>query len=308
MAWNDYTDWTSLDTVRLTAPLDGILPVVKAVNERCAAAGLAIITEPARLDAIAVMSTVQNKVTTLIPLFVNHTINGGDFTGLSSIPMFMEATMLTAIGAESRLPAPSNLAELAVDWLYQQYLILNKLIWVNTKTTTVIDGSVRAFALVQSGVHPTMEAAVDDAITNATNYPYNWIWMETQCFAAYTPPDPAAYKAACFSGQAKFTWPAIPGSSFNSEADVYFFAQKQQAGNFTAVFDGAGIAIENMNLLISLPLQQISSYTTAIIGAAGTFPVYPPVPDPGTASARGWGAGFAHFISKFNVPGGFEFT
>jgi hypothetical protein len=129
MAWNDYTNWTSVDTVRLTAPLDGILPVVKAVNERCVVAGISTITEPNMLDGFNLTSSIQSKVSQLINLFVNQETNGGDYTGLSEIPMWTEADILISIGAAERLEEPTKLYELSADWLYQQYLILNKLVW-----------------------------------------------------------------------------------------------------------------------------------------------------------------------------------
>lgn len=101
--------------------------IIDAVNERCSGAGIALLSTDHRLYSVqTVKSLIQAKVNTLIPLYVNHTLplaTPGNYDGETTIPMFTEETMLTAIGAASRLPA----TRLYVDeeWAMQQYKIVN---------------------------------------------------------------------------------------------------------------------------------------------------------------------------------------
>jgi len=76
----------------------------------------------------------QTAITGIIPKWVDHTQYSGDYSGrpyngADTIPLWSVASMLTAIGAPSRLAAPTSGQIPRAAWAYQQYLILNKLRW-----------------------------------------------------------------------------------------------------------------------------------------------------------------------------------
>lgn len=309
MAWSDYADFSSVDKLRLTTPFDGILPLIKAVNERCLAAGRSLLSDDIRLYAIEPLSTVQNKITQLIEDFVNHTDNGGNWHGQadSNIPMWTEADILTYIGATERIVLPDRLDELSVEWLYQQYEILNLLLWTETNTNVVVEYSGYD-GQTDGWEYYSVEDAVDAAIANKLETSSGLIRNQTASSVRnYMVTGERKYYGGATSGEGKFNFPSIDGGSLNSAADIYFYAVSAYFGD-PSFFDGAGIAIEGLNLFESLIAQKFPSYTTSKLGNREIFPVYP---EPGTvsfnSSAIGWMADRAYFVSKFNVPGGFEF-
>ena len=72
------------------------------------------------------LDAFQSEITALIPQYVNHTINGGDFEGEVTIPNWSEATLLASLG-ESRVAVPEIYR---ADWAKQQYDIINLLRWL----------------------------------------------------------------------------------------------------------------------------------------------------------------------------------
>ena len=70
----------------------------------------------------------QRSIDYVIPRYVNHTIQDGDFSGLTEFPMWTEADILEAISDEERLPIP-NEPMMSAKWCYQQYKIINVLRW-----------------------------------------------------------------------------------------------------------------------------------------------------------------------------------
>jgi len=69
---------------------------------------------------------MHNAIRTLIPHFVNHTVNNGDFTGLDSIPMWNERDLLDYLQIEEyQYPQPFDMDN--NEWLKQQYKIINLL-------------------------------------------------------------------------------------------------------------------------------------------------------------------------------------
>jgi len=135
-----------------------------AIIERANAAGASIATSllpvigaGSLLRIGAAAGAVSNYrsdfdllMSTLIPLYVNHTNLDGDWTGQSAQtpgPMWTEADILTAIGAGSRLwqkgspPTPWHTEEphkpISWEWMKQQYDLLNMLRWTKKSPTYV---------------------------------------------------------------------------------------------------------------------------------------------------------------------------
>lgn len=115
-------------------PMQSANNLMGALRERCRGAGVAIpaifAADYAKFELLPKtwFSTFQSTITTLIPKYVNHTDNSGDWNGQTTIPAWTEATILTAIGDASRLPAPSS--QICAKWCFQQYKILNMPRWV----------------------------------------------------------------------------------------------------------------------------------------------------------------------------------
>ena len=104
------------DTITVaTTATDGAITVILQTVKR-------IYTIKSYTDAI------QTKVSELIPLYINHLDNYGNWNGQAVIPNWDEASMLTAIGAGSRLVA--DRINVLGAWAKQQYLIINNLLWV----------------------------------------------------------------------------------------------------------------------------------------------------------------------------------
>jgi hypothetical protein len=109
------------------------LAMIEAIKEKDSATGR---TVPALLSASYnpirpnrdYVNAIHSEVSTLIPLFVNHTDHGGDWSGQATIPAWTEATILTAIGDSARIIS-SNLNVLS-PWYFQTKRILDLLRWV----------------------------------------------------------------------------------------------------------------------------------------------------------------------------------
>ena len=308
MGWSDYADFSSVDKLRLTTPLDGILPLIKAVNERCAVAGISTITEPARLDAIAALSVIQSEVTALIPLFVNQKTSGGVYTGLSEIPVWTENDILTSIGANSRIAAPASIYELSADWLYQQYLILNKLVWFKSESGSIINND----NCQGGGDGESLQSAVDDAINTKFGLAPLRHLIQNFTSAYYRGPDsypfnpPWAGFVKAQPGKIRFT----TSDSYYCSVSVYFLAGLAETNVRSweiNSFNGGGIAVEGLNFVEDIAANNNHNYTSELIGSASIFPKYPTPPSVGEWSVFGWECTRLRFIKKFNVTGGFEF-
>ena len=148
MAWSDYGVSNSLDGFKLNSKYkEGSLQcgwreaLIEAINERCDVTGVAKpYTELPKLhNSYDVTETIENKINRLIPSFVNHTDNGGNWDGQTSIPNWTKNDMLTQLGEaeinSSRLM--SNISE----WALQQYRLLNLMRWTQTQDAIEAEGS-----------------------------------------------------------------------------------------------------------------------------------------------------------------------
>jgi len=146
------TYYSALESIRL------------ALVERAAAASYTLPTilqtEVKRLSTVKPYTdAIQAAITALIPLFINHTDNGGNWSGQSDVPMWTESAILSAIGAESRLI--QNKMNVSADWITQQYKIINMLKWsknINRSRNVKIRGG-----------YGTSESSQDDAWNNAVS-------------------------------------------------------------------------------------------------------------------------------------------
>ena len=70
----------------------------------------------------------HSNISDLIPQYLNHTDNGGDWTGKLTFKQWTESDIITAIGDEERYPVPTA-GHLLDKWIIQQYKIINLLRW-----------------------------------------------------------------------------------------------------------------------------------------------------------------------------------
>lgn len=117
------------------------------------------------------MQAFHSTISSLIPGFVNHTDNGGNWDGQTTIPNWTEATILTSIGDASRL-AISQLSPDTKAWFVQQYKILNLLKWTQIHYYYGWhSGYYSSRSVVGAGF--TWSAALADAISKYNAQPWD---------------------------------------------------------------------------------------------------------------------------------------
>ena len=292
---------------KLAAPLSGAEPLIKAVNERCSVISIAPLDD-VRLEKfnIDTFRIIQNKITGLIPHFVNHLDNGGNWSNTEKgeiAPKWNEADILAAIGDAERIPVPVQLLELSAEWLYQQYKIVNLLIWTDYNSTNVIDGS----GVLGSAACPTYPTGpIAEDIENAIERVYSRHWTT----GAWTARMGYPFTAYAANGKCKYISSAL--FNFNSSCDLYAFVgiggDTANPTHYTYDDGGRGYLPYKWNLLESQNIPKNNRLTSAEYGAPSTeFPKYPP--DIGyTDTGKGWHFSGTSLITKFNVPGGFEYV
>lgn len=149
MAWNG--TWTTAADLKGRSERNLLNQLLGALVERASVSFLPPTGLPAPLEEEKRIrpstpnpwfSAFQTAMTALLTnRYYNHQTNGGNYAGLTtrySLPVWTEADMLTAIGASSRIPAPSS-GKLVREWAWQQYKILNLLRWVRTDIAAGVD-------------------------------------------------------------------------------------------------------------------------------------------------------------------------
>jgi len=171
-SWQDCTvdgvphtlDWSSDAAVRGRLLWLYAEAIRQAVLERSHVAGAIAFPRldseisPDRLPEVYWYNVVQQEVDYIIPWYVNYLDNAGDWHGKTRPPMWSEATLLTAIGAASRLTQGADRLPSAA-WCRQQYQILDACRWIRE------DGfgasALRFFTTVQDATHGHYIRGVD---------------------------------------------------------------------------------------------------------------------------------------------------
>lgn len=164
-------DWSSADALRMK-PLYPYLEAIRlAIIERKKALGLSLIgiwadTYDIRLKSLnTITNAMQIAITDLISRYVNSSQTSWQGATYYEIaPSWTESGLLTYIGAEKR-ELPSKIQP-TCSWLYQQYLILNELIYyrrygnfIYPKTVKVTDEGSYGFDGTWSEVSSAFNAA-----------------------------------------------------------------------------------------------------------------------------------------------------
>lgn len=153
--WTDYLpDWSSADALRLCDHYAAIDALTTAVNERSVAVGLTPLTLSRLYSVREKVDALQTRIRALIALYVNHTVNAGDFTGLDTIPLWTNETIAAAL----EIDALNDATRLHVlrDWVHEQYRILNLLRWAKNKST---GGTQYSINVVVNGTYSDLVAA-----------------------------------------------------------------------------------------------------------------------------------------------------
>lgn len=116
----------------------------------------------------------QSTITTLISKYANHTDNSGNWQGQANIPAWTEASILTAIEAESRIAAPDffNAA-----WAEQQHRILNLLRWVRLYLSFQNSFGLIAYDTYYKNPGSGWKNTLSEAINEAVNYWNTSSWL-----------------------------------------------------------------------------------------------------------------------------------
>lgn len=278
--------------------------VVAAVNERAAAAGVATLSTPVRLDLWPeIRIAVQAKVSALFASFAKHTDSGGNWNGQTAIPAWTEADILTAISA-TRIPAAVSTDIPA--WLNQQYKILNLLRW------RYIDKS-------PSG--PTSVNRIKDS-NNSSLTPSSWANtvsdFDGKGFTTITP------GFLSFSHFAYYSTTSIPGfdyytihrggnsqsysaQSINCTADLYFmFLDPPHFSGYTELYENADYptAIKDKLYKVSSTGYTAGNAIDTSMGLINDCTITEPTVSNQT---KGYSIEYNSLLLKFDVTGGFEY-
>ena len=306
-SWANYTDddgnartlsWTSAATIRGNLLRAHAEAIRQAIKERYQALEL---TVPPAHDAEFVFAdvfhgtwfdSVQASITELIPLFANHLI--GQFYGVngwdtkSAIDMWTEESILTTnFTLDPRLPAsPLPLSA----WLFQQYKILNRLLWAYK---------------ARAGTRSKREGLGDPWYVAATNMnAASWVSGDWYGYEAEACTGEKVGSAFYVQGRSEVGLLAMPRAR---TIDIYGFIQKPTDiatayGYPTPTFVGFGTNYENKLYRFSAgaaPTADAFSYLLQANTGGG---------NPGIGNAEGWATrGNFEIVEKFNVTGGFIF-
>jgi hypothetical protein len=247
---------------------------------------------------------LHNKVSELIVLYTNHTVNGGNYNGQSTIPEWTEADILTAIGDDSRLPAPSDHINVA-DWNNQTRKIINLLRWVQEVFSFGAGRSIKRRKTSGSqGSWASAKSAFDSAGYTGNN-PYNTFFY--------------SYHSTFGSYSIDFNdtkWNYTTNTHFK-HSTIMYFPSTSGAGSYSHWFTFGLMANENKyNSVYSIGEQDKSLNVTTdwLIENGFTSTPYPPEPislgdvwmnqlgiNDGATVAFGVG------IRKFDGPNGFTY-
>lgn len=317
--------WNALEAIRL------------ALVERASVASytLPIIlqSEVVRLKLIYDYTyAIQTAVTTLIPLFVNHTDHDGDwdellYSGEISyattsnnsfiVPLWTEAAILAAIGAESRLTAP----RLAVtpDWIIQQYDIINMLKWTKTSVWNLYGyGSYVKLYLSRRGEtgyeYNSVVESIDTIVSIVSSYtPYPEILfpgIETSCNKSLSG-STYFYQGGCTQCEVTFHVDSLP---ITPHSAVFYILPGYPGIEERTIFDANGMSFTERTIKAWTTFSETSD--TEIVAdkigdtSSSVFPKYPNEPAGETKTYetfRGWYIAWAAFVLKFDGPNGFKF-
>lgn len=266
-------DWSSKDKLRL-APAGLALRCIRcALNERLGLDYDHYTLTPLNSIYSAVSSIASDMQSALYYYWYEEKrIAWADYrtrsswagaTDISNVaPRFTDAALLDAIGDEALIAAPGRLSPLTVDWIYQQYKLLNAMRYGDLEK----DQSINAY--VVSGSGSSWTEAVNDYSTGED--------FSTSGTLIYSAADSGGYSLA----RGGFNYEALGYHLSTAYVEWYF---KAVASHPTGVFNAQGFNVaEGVFSLIHTAEKGVASFTIQ-----DPFRENPPPGRPASGSA-GW--------------------
>jgi hypothetical protein len=185
-------------------------------------------------------------MTALIPKFVNHADNDGDWSGQTSIPLWDAAAMIALCDVTTRINAPANSIKAAA-WCYQQYQMLNLMRWIKHQLVNYNTSQAR------SG----MSGNYADALTayNAASWATNNVSNLTSTYTTNLGSPPGTFKQI-FNRRKSFT---ITGVSIGFQAAIDFYLMLSKPTTLSEYSSSDGYARDTYFKPFSYAEQDVSS-------------------------------------------------
>ena len=311
MDWTDPRPWEA----------SFIEAIIRAYNERAITASRTFPTagitpiSAAYVDnkkklTTADLITIHDAIVALVPHYIDHVYNDGDFSGETIIPAWTWDKILSASGItdasypNSKVHAKSDLIK---QWAIQCYKVLNLLRWNRMDMIYKSDRYYRQgqgvnadYATALASAQSAYNAASWTAHTNASN---------SSCYGAYTYDYSNRYVISLFNAVCKYG-ADIPVYGFGTiDVDEYLPAMivnKHTPPTFYTVFYSEEGFLQNFSLMGSGTAIEGERYTTE---EHGDRDIYPPSPDDhglcvSSNGSKFWAGKDAALILKFT---GFAF-
>ncbi len=312
--WTDYADWTSENTIKLVSGNDLLLSLIHAINERLSVMVQYFPYPPVQeigedillcsLDTIK--SSIQTAILLMLPNFLNPERISNRLPQEISFPFdgfawshtpvqshdITYTDILTAINASEKFNYnEKNTPELWYKWIYQQYLILNKLTKV-IRTSDEFSFTARSFYR-----------------TGHINTGWNNDWTEN-AESVYSDPLLLIHYAIGWDGPYDDVMRRYVSDINMSVPDI---GELLCNIDFYAPVSGSyGVTYYNELNTAAIQLKQFGSFTAKTTGdelyIAGPFGQIDTIPSGNSSKSWSWGIRGATVISlDFAVDGGFEF-
>jgi hypothetical protein len=316
-------DWTSADTLRHAPLLPVIEALRQAVIERYRAAQWTVSSilkdpiTPHTVNLYLVCSVIDFAIADLIPRFVNHTDNGGNWHGVSPLeiaPPWTESAICDAIGCAS-LDHVSQNTPPSPDWAIQCHSVLNLLRWTRRFDATITERRIRFGPAPEN--KDTVVAAVDSAIAAMADSGV-LVWLPlgmtfdnnpgARTVTAIQRLSPPLYLGGAHCVEMKWQFADIYEDAKHT-ADLYAQTTLSFNGSFGGTYDAAGTGYleGKYNLLQSFTAAAVNSRTSNRFGDVSLVPPKYPPGESFDAAGRGWSLGYPVMFFKLNVTDGFTF-
>lgn len=280
-------------------PLQSFNNLMGAIRERCNAAGVSI---PASLNSDLTkfellpsswFSDFQSTMTTLIPLYVNHTDNSGNWDGQTAIPAWTESDILALCDTTTRIPIPNDHLK-AADWNWQNYQMLNLMRWRSATFSWTYGDYL--YAWKNEGYPGWGELAWPNAVADFQSK--SWVSLSTFLYSIYESQNSGGYGGAftyIMIARQKRHFNISNSFIFNAGTDVYLkFKVGQQEDYENVDYPTAQLNKQYLFDSISLSTGGSQSFTIGDNNNCGDWP--------------GWGAQNGNSFDLSSITGVFKFT
>lgn len=296
-------DWTAADPMW---PLELLNPcMIEAIKERDSATSR---TVPALLSDTYnpirpnwdYVSAIHAEVTDLIPLFVNHTDHGGDWSGQTTIPNWTEATILTAIGDSARI-IPTYLGTLSA-WYFQTRKILDMLSWAQSSASISNYDYLKTYGYYFEEMPFGSGEAWNSAKTEFNSTPWRGIPEQEPCYRGANGGGSLNYLYYLIAKSVKKTT-IVNNTIYNCNIDSYCVFTKPYY-----IYENVDYpdAVEDKLFFINTSNVLPASSIDLLIGNSKNTGSNPYLPF-GLQYAKGYDATTINTILKFDGPNGFKF-